>query len=578
MRLKKRFFPFWLSSYSTSKLSADLLAGLIVTLLVLPQSLAYAMLAGLPPQAGLYVSILPVFVYALLGSSMVQAVGPVAITAMMTAAALAPLATPGSSKYLALAASLSLFSGILLLLAGILRLGFLAQLLSRPVVAGFVSGSAVLIILSQLKHFLGVSSSTDALSTRLFALFNGTPDSHLTTPLLGLTTLLALASAQYFFVPWLSRHGCAAERLAFFVRLLPVLLVGGSTGLVIAWDLDHRHGVAVIGQVIEGLPEPVFFWPSREDWQTLLVPATMMALVGMVQNVTMAQALAIKRHERVRPNAELLGLGAANVAAAFHGGMPVGGGLSRSAVNVAAGAQSPMASIVSAMTMAGVAMAAAHHFSRVPLAALAASIVFAAHRMIDLRALRHAWSYDRADGIAFAGTAGGVLLLGPATGIGLGLILSMGTLLLRASSPHIAVIGRVPGTEHFRNIERHRVDTLPTVIFIRIDESLFFGNLGSVELRLKQVLSQSPDVRHLVLVMSAVNRMDATAVDVLEEINRDLAERKIRLHLAEVKGPVQDRLMKTALWSALSGEVFLSINAAFEKLATETGTRTVSQQ
>ncbi len=330
--------------------------------------------------------------------------------------------------------------------------------------------------------------------------------------------------------------------------------------------------------MIEGLPEPVFFWPSREDWQTLLVPATMMALVGMVQNVTMAQALAIKRHERVRPNAELLGLGAANVAAAFHGGMPVGGGLSRSAVNVAAGAQSPMASIVSAMTMAGVAMAAAHHFSRVPLAALAASIVFAAHRMIDLRALRHAWSYDRADGIAFAGTAGGVLLLGPATGIGLGLVLSMGTLLLRASSPHIAVIGRVPGTEHFRNIERHRVDTLPTVIFIRIDESLFFGNLGAVELRLKQVLAQSPDVRHLVLVMSAVNRMDATAVDVLEEINRDLAERKIRLYLAEVKGPVQDRLMKTALWSALSGEVFLSINAAFEKLAVNTGTDLTSDR
>lgn len=569
MHFSRRFLPCWLANYSIDKLTADFAAGLIVTVLVIPQSLAYALLAGLPPQVGLYVSILPVVVYAVFGSSMVQAVGPVAITAMMTSAALAPLATPGSPTYLTLAASLSLFSGVLLLLCGVLRLGFLAQLLSRPVVAGFISGSAILIILSQLKHLLGVSSTADGSWLYLLALLRDLPQSHWPTLLLGLTTLLILLVTHYALAPWLIHRGCTVERVTFFVRLLPVLMVGGSALAVTTFGLDDLYGVAVIGHVIEGLPGLVFFIPTIDDWQALFVPAAMMALVGMVQNVTMAQALAIKRHERVRPNAELLGLGAANVVAAFHGGMPVGGGLSRSAINAAAGAETPLASIVSAMAMAGVALAAAHYFSRVPLAALAASIIVAAYRMIDLRAFRQAWSYDRADGIAFAGTAGGVLIFGPATGIGLGIVLSMGTLLLRASTPHIAVIGRVPGTEHFRNIERHRVDILSTVIFMRIDESLFFGNLEAVELRLKQVLAQSTGIRHLVLAMSAVNRMDATAVDVLDEINRDLAERQIRLHLAEVKGPVQDRLMKTAFWTSLSGEVFLSLNTAFEKLAGE---------
>jgi SulP family sulfate permease len=324
--------------------------------------------------------------------------------------------------------------------------------------------------------------------------------------------------------------------------------------------------VAVVGAVPGGLPGFAFFLPAPETVGSLLVPAFLMALIGMVQSITMAQALAIKRRERIDANAELVGLGAANVVAAFYGGMPVGGGVSRSAVNVAAGAETPLAGIVSALAMVAIVAGAAQWMERLPVAVLAASIIVAAWSMIDLAALRQAWAYDRADALALAGTALGVLFLGLELGIGLGILLSAAALLFRASQPHIAVVGRIRGSEHFRNVERHDVETLPAALFIRIDERLFFGNLAAVEARIDLELGRVPAARDLVLVMSAVNLMDATAVEVFAELNRDLAVRGIRLHLAEIKGPVQDRLMRTALWRSLSGEVFLSANQAFERL------------
>lgn len=567
MTAPRKLLPAWLTRYDRQRLGADLAAGLIVTILVIPQSLAYALLAGLPPQAGLYVSIFPVVAYALLGSSMVQAVGPVAITAIMTYAVLSPLATPQSPEYIVLAAALSLLSGAMVLACGLLRLGFLAQLLSRPVISGFISGSAVLIIFSQIRHLLGVPPSAAGNWAHLQDLLARLPHSAGPTLAIGLGALALLIFARRWLEPLLRRAGMGTAGATFVVRLMPLLVVLLGTLAVVHWDLDRQHGVAVVGAIVRGVPGFALFLPGYDTVATLLVPALVMALVGMVQNISMAQALAIKRRERIDANGELVGLGAANVVAAFYGGMPVGGGVSRSAVNVAAGAQTPLASIVSALAMLVVVAGAAQWFERLPLAVLAASIMVAAYAMIDLRTLRQAWAYDRADALALLGTAGGVLVLGLVAGIGLGVLLSMATLLFRASQPHIAVIGRIAGSEHFRNVERHDVETLPGTLFMRIDESLFFGNLAAIETRLNQELERASATRDLVFVLSAVNRMDATAAEVFDELNRDLAERGIRLHLAEVKGPVQDRLMHSALWSTLSGEVFLSANAAFEKLA-----------
>ncbi len=566
MTLLRRFLPGWLAAYPRQKLGADLAAGLIVTVLVIPQSLAYALLAGLPPQMGLYVSIFPVIAYALLGSSMVQAVGPVAITAIMTYAVLSPLAAPGSAEYILLAAVLSLFSGLMLLACGVLRLGFLSQLLSRPVISGFISGSAVLIIISQMKYLLGIAPQGRSSAELVVDLLGKLADSHGPTVLIGLLALAALAFARHGLGGLLGRLGLGAPRAAFIGRLMPLVVVLFGTLAVVWLDLDRTRGVAVVGSVVAGIPGFEFFLPRYESIKQLIVPAFVMTLIGMVQGITMAQALAIKRRERVDANAELVGLGAANVVAAFYGGMPVGGGLSRSAINVAAGAQTPLASLVSALAMIGVLAGAAHWFERLPLAVLAASIMMAAWSMIDVQALRQAWAYDRADAMALLGTAGGVLLLGLETGIGLGIVLSMATLLYRVSTPHIAVVGRLPGSEHFRNVERYAVETIPGVLFVRIDERLFFGNLGAVEMRINQELERIGEARDLVLVMSAVNLMDTTAVEVFAELNQDLAERGIRLHLAEVRGPVQDRLQRSALWSSLSGQVFLSANAAFEQL------------
>ena len=560
-----RWIPDWIRPYPRQHLGNDVLAGVLVTILVLPQSLAYALLAGLPPQVGLYVAILPVIVYAWLGSSRVQAVGPVAITSIMAYSVLSPIATPGSAEYISVAATVGLVSGLLLLACGLLRLGFLAQLLSRPVIAGFISGSAVLIVFSQLKYLFNLPvTGSDPLRILSALLTQAQINAN---SLLGLTAIALLAFSRLGLAGLLRKIGLKATSTAFIVRLMPLVIVLLATLAVVRGNLDQAHGVSVVGEIHEGLPPLAVFVPDANQLQTLAVPILLVALIGMVQNISMGQALAIKRRERLDANAELLGLGGANVVAAFSGGMPVGGGVSRSAVNVASGAQTPLASIVSALVMLAIVAGAAPLFSRLPLAVLAASIIVAAISMIDLSSLRQAWRYDRADGLAALGTAAGVCLLGLEAGIGLGILFSLITLVYRASNPHIAVVGRIPNSEHFRNIERHAVDTLPGVIFLRIDESLFFANLHAVESRLASELEKAGEIRDVVLIMSAVNRIDTTAMEVLKDINDDLLTRGTRLHLAEVKGPVQDRLRASPLWQALSGEVFLAVNDAYKTLA-----------
>ena len=561
--------PPWLANYRRENLSSDVMAGVIVAILVIPQSLAYALLAGLPPQAGLYASIFPVLVYAWLGSSSLQAVGPVAITAIMTYSVLSPLAAPGSPHYIELAAGLALCSGLMTLAFGVLRLGFLSQLLSRPVVSGFISGSAVLIIISQLKLLLGVPASGANSWQSLQSLLSHLNQTNPATLTLSVVAMVWLLLSRYGLVRMALHWGLAGNKVEVWVRVMPLVVLACASMAVVVLDLDGRQQVAVVGAVQEGLGSVNLFVPGLDALRVLLTPALIMAFIGTVQNITMGQALAAKRRERLDPNRELVGLGAANVVSAFYSGMPVGGGLSRSAINLAAGAQTPMASVASALSMLLIVLAGTHWFARLPLAVLAASIVVAAISMVDVKAFWQAWHYDRADAFALLGTAAGVLLLGLELGIAAGILLSLVTLLVRASTPHIAVIGRIVGTEHFRNIERHGVETIPGALFLRIDESLFFGNLNAIEARLGLELAKDPRIQDLVLIMSAVNRVDTTAMEVLTDLNRDLSERAIRLHLAEVKGPVQDRLLHAPLWKALTGRVHLSVNSAFEALAAE---------
>jgi SulP family sulfate permease len=482
----------------------------------------------------------------------------------MTLTVLSPIAAPMSPEYISLAASLSLISAVLLLIFGFMRLGFLSQLLSRPVINGFIAGASILIVISQIKYILGVHTSSESFINLISTIFNESSSINRSTIFIGLGSLAALILARYGLVSLLSRIGIATTSAAFVVRIVPLIVILLGTSYVVRFDLDYPDGVATIGNVIEGLPGFKFFLPNYNSLHALILPALLMALIGMVQGISMAQMLAIKRRERIDANAELIGLGASNLVSAFYGGMPVGGGVSRSAVNVAAGAQTPLAGIVSAIAMIGVVAGAAHWFARIPLTVLAANIIVAALSMLDFKLLLAAWRYDRADALALIGTALGVFFLGLESGIMLGIGLSLATLLYRASIPHIAIIGRIQGTEHFRNIERHDVVTLPNVIFVRIDGSLFFGNLNAIEVRLTQEVAKNTNITELVLLMSAVNFIDTTGMEVLTEINRDMVNRGIRLHLAEIKGPVQDRLISSPLLQSLSGRVFMSINEAFE--------------
>jgi SulP family sulfate permease len=558
--------PAWLRTYRRDWLAGDLTAGLIVTVLLIPQSLAYAMLAGLPPQAGLYASILPIVAYALLGTSMSLAVGPAAVASVMTASLLQPLAPAGSAEYAVLAAQLALLSGLMLAAFGMLRLGFLAHFLSHPVVSGFISGSAVLIAVGQLRHLLGVRADGAGVVQTLIALWHALPQTRPMTLAIGLGTLAFLWLARRWLATALAAFGAPRASAELLARLAPMVAVIASIVLVEALDLHRSHGVAVVGTVPQGLPALTLPWPGAQALADLWMPALLISLVGFVESVSVARALALRRGaqaERIAPDRELLALGAANLAAGASGGMPVTGGFARSVVNFAAGARTPLAGIVSAALMAIVIATMTGLLSSLPHAVLAATIIVAVTALIDTDTLREAWHYDRADALALLATAGGVVLLGVEAGIVLGVALSLGVLVWRSSHPHIAVIGRVPGSEHFRNVRRHAVQTVPGLLAIRVDESLYFANASVFEERVEELVAQDPAVRRVLLVCSAVNQIDSTALGMLTRLERTLDGRGIWLWLSEVKGPVMDRLAGTELGQRLRGRTFLSTHDAF---------------
>ncbi|MEZ5638583.1 MAG: sulfate permease [Burkholderiaceae bacterium] len=555
--------PAWLRQYRAGWLAGDLTAGLIVTVMLIPQSLAYAMLAGLPPQVGLYASILPLVAYAALGSSMTLAVGPVAVASLMTASALQPLALAGSLEYAAMAVQLALISGVMLLAFGVLRLGFLAYFLSHPVISGFITGSAVLIAIGQLQYILGVRIVGAGVMEKLTGLVTSWQHANLPTVVTGVATLVLLLLARRAMAPLLERWGVPASMAGLLAKLAPMVAVVVATAAVAIGRLDQTAGIAVVGAVPQGLPALALVLPDADTLGLLWLPALLIALVGFVESVSVAQSLALQRQQRIVPNRELLGLGAANIASAVSGGYPVTGGFARSVVNFAAGAHTPLAGVVSAALMALVIAAFTGLFFHLPHAVLAATIIVAVTSLVDLDTLRRAWRYDRADALSLVGTALGVVVLGVEAGILAGVALSLGALVWRSSRPHMAVVGRVPGTEHFRNVLRHKVETVPGLLALRVDESLFFANAVVVEDRIGEQLQLDPDLHHVLLICSAVNQIDATALEVLTELERSLAARGIVFLMAEVKGPVMDRLRTTDLGRRLEGRVFLSVHEAF---------------
>lgn len=568
----KRYLPLlqWLPGYRREHAVSDLIAAVIVTIMLIPQSLAYALLAGLPAQVGLYASILPLVLYAVFGTSRTLSVGPVAVAALMTAAALAPIAEPGSADYVAGAVLLAVMSGLMLTAMGLLKLGFLANFLSHPVISGFITASGLVIAASQVKHLVGIEANGHNLLDIVTSLAANLGSVHGPTLLIGGGALLFLIFARSHLKPLLIRVGASQRAAELVAKTAPILVVVATTALAWGLGLDAR-GVQLVGEVPAGLPEltlPPLEWGL---WKQLAVGALLISVVGFVESVSVGQTLAAKRRQRIDPDQELIGLGAANLGAGFSGGMPVTGGFSRSVVNFDVGAQTPAAGAYTAVGIALATLVLTPAIAWLPTATLAATIIVAVASLIDFPALVRTWRYSRTDFGAMLATIVLTLLHSVEAGIMAGVGLSIGLFLFRTSRPHSAVVGRVPGTEHFRNIQRHKVETSAHVTFLRVDESLYFANARFLEERVMDLVTRQPDLQDLVLVCPAVNLIDASALESLEAINERLTDAGVRLHLSEVKGPVMDRLKSTQLLSRLGGQVFLSTFEAWRSLVLPEG-------
>lgn len=562
----QRLLPIcgWLRNYSRDDFGGDLTAGIITAILLVPQGMAFAMLAGLPAQVGLYASILPPVLYALFGTSRTLAVGPVSVAAIMVAYALQGL--PPGTDPIAAALVLALLSGVILLGMGALKLGIVANFLSHPVLSGFTTAAAVIIVLSQLPSLAGLQLPAGWRPGDLPWLLPHA-SLHPVTLLIGLGSAALLLVTGRPLQRALIAIGLNPMRAGIVSRTGPLIVVLLATVIVTLGGFAGRDQVAVVGAIPGGFPVLGLQFPSLEFTLRLLPAAFFISLVGYVESVSIAKVLASRRRERIDPNQELIGLGAANAAAAIAGGMPVAGGFSRTMVNYGAGARTQLASIITAALVALVAVFFTPLLENVPKAALAAIIIIAVVKLIDVRGAMAVWRYDRVDGAVFALTAAGVLAIGIEAGLALGIAASLASFAWRAARPHVAVIGRIRGSEHFRNVLRHEVETWNHIVFIRVDENLTFANTVYLESAISAEVSSRPELEHVVLVMSSVNAIDSTAFETLERLFGALREAGVTVHLSDVKGPVMDRLEGTGFLKAMEpGRVFLSAHLAAEAL------------
>ena len=567
MPLLARYFPplDWGRRYTTVTLTSDVMAAVIVTIMLIPQSLAYALLAGLPAEMGLYASILPLVAYAIFGTSRALAVGPVAVVSLMTAAAVGNLALQGTAEYAMAAITLAFISGVMLLVMGVFRLGFLANFLSHPVIAGFITASGVLIASSQLKHIIGVDAHGHTLITIWGDLFRNQDLANPYTLAIGLSSVAFLFWVRKGLKPLLLGLGLKPRMADILAKAGPVGAV--AVTILVTWGFGLQDkGVKIVGDVPMGLPPLTMPSFSADLWSQLFMSAVLISIIGFVESVSVAQTLAAKKRQRIVPDQELVGLGASNIAAAVSGGYPVTGGFARSVVNFDAGAETPAAGAFTAVGILLAALLLTPLLFFLPKATLAATIIVAVLSLVDFSILQKTWTYSKVDFAAVAATIFLTLGFGVEMGVSAGVILSIGLFLYKTSRPHVAEVGLVPGTQHFRNILRHDVETHPELVTLRIDESLYFANARFLEDYIYNRIACDEPIKHVVLMCSAVNEIDMSALESLEAINHRLIDLGIKLHLTEVKGPVMDRLKRSHFLDALSGEVFLAQYDAVVKL------------
>ena len=556
----------WISAYSLADARADGIAGVVVLFITIPQVIAYAYLAGMPPEAGLYAAIAALLAYALLGSSRVLAVGPTAIVAMMTLEAVSRFAAPGTGEYIVVAGKLALLTGLFLLALRILRFGAAIGFLSHAVVTGFISAAAVLIVVNQLPTLLGLPSApaTSLVDVARYVSASWS-DFNAMAVSISVGALAVLFVCREYLCDALVKMGMGNGMADAICKSAPMFVVVGAVALVGPLRLD-AGGLDVVGDLPRSLPSWDLVAMTLTDVRELSLPALLIALVIFLESISIGTAVASKRRQRVVPDQELGGLGVANIGASLVGGFPVAGSFARTMVNFSAGAVTPVASLVTAVLVLASIVWLAPLFYYLPKAVLSAIIVVSALSLIDFGALRKIFEFNRTDTITLVLTFGAVLLLSVELGILCGVLLSFGLLIRSASKPHMAEVGRYGASEHFRNVLRHTVSTCPEVLAIRVDESLYFVNARFIENQILERAVECPVLKHVLLICSPVNFIDTSGLEMLENLEHHLGDMGVTLHFAEIKGPVMDHLQGTQLYRQMRGEVFFTTDMAMREL------------
>jgi sulfate permease, SulP family len=575
----QKYLPIleWGKAYTGKTAVNDLVVAVIVTIMLIPQSLAYAQLAGLPPEVGLYASMAPLILYAIFGTSRSLSVGPVALSSLITLAAVAPLAEAGSPEYLGAAITLAMLTGLILLVLGFMKLGFVTNFISFPVMAGLSTALGLQIATSQLTPILGIPLEGGSFMAQIISLFKNFSQVSSYTAVIGVATTIFLLLAKKYLATLLTLTGMNKKLAGTLSKMGPVIAIV-ITILIVSGSGLEKQGVKIVGEVPKGLPSLVFPPLDLKLWSQLVTPALLLAILAYVGSISVAQTLAAKKRQQIDPNQELFAMGAANIGAAMSGGFPVAGGFSRSIVNFEAGAETPAAGVYTAVGIALVALFLTPLLYFLPNAALGATIFVAVLSMVNFKVVIKTFGYSKPDGIAMALT----ILLTLTLGVIVGLIAGIGTSLMmylyRTSKPHVAIVGQVPGTQSFRNIERHDVITSARIVSMRIDESIYFPNAKFLESRINEIVASYPGIQHFILNCSSVNSIDASGLESLKAVNSRLKDAGILFHMAEIKGPIMDGLKKTQFLQDMKDRIHLTQYDAVQSIDPELAKKTLESE
>jgi len=556
VNLLKKYIPIlsWLPDYNKAAFSGDISAGLTVGVMLIPQGIAYAMIAGLPPIYGLYTAMTPQVIYAIFGTSRQLSVGPTAMDSLIVAAGITSIATVGPDNYIAAAILLAFLMGLMQLAFGIFKLGFLVNFLSKPVISGFTSAAAIIIGLNQLKHIFGIeiprSNQAHSLLYDTGITINST---NLITLCLGIGTILTIIILKKYF------------------KKIPAALTSVVLGILIVqfFHLD-LYGVHIIRDIPTGLPSPSIPDFTQNYFNDLLPLALTLSLIAFMEAISQAKAIEDKHNDyKVDANQELIALGLSNIVGSIFKSYPSTGGFSRTAVNDQAGAKTGMSFIIAAGVVALTLLFLTPLFYYLPKAVLGGIIIVAVMGLINIKYPVKLWKYKKDDLIMLLGTFAVTLTIGIKEGIIVGVILSLGFLIFRSTRPHIAECARIEGTNYFKNVKRFdNTKGRKDVLILRFDGQLYFANTNYFKDQLNDMIAKKgPTLKLVILNAEAINHLDSSAVHMMDTTIKELCKKEIYFAVAGAIGPVRDIIFNSGLSETIGKELmFAEVNEALECL------------